>query len=69
MNPTIKAVLALLKVMWEAADREADAILAQDGFDQDESLKALIKTLARMETIQDVTEAVKHMAGEQANDR
>lgn len=59
MNSTITAVLALLQLMWQAAYEDANQDLSEPERDQVEVDRAI----TRMETIADVIDAVKGLAG------
>lgn len=59
MNSTIQAVQALLQVLWDAADQDANTLLAEDDIDRD----AVDRAIVRQETIADVIEAVDNLAG------
>lgn len=58
MNPTSKSVLNLLELLWKAAESDADEFL-DSGKNQEAAL-----SIIRMETIADVIDAVKNLAGE-----
>lgn len=68
MNPTIHAVLNLLELLYKAADEDIHNILTTPGFDYT-NLKdtTLDQALTRKQTISDITEAVKNLAGENTN--
>lgn len=61
MNPIIQAVLNMLELLWKAAAQDATDLLAEPDFDPAEANKAI----TRQETIADVIDAVKNLAGEQ----
>lgn len=57
MNPTTQAILAMLELMWQAAYEDANQDL--DHAD----LTEVDQALTRMETIADVIDAIKNLAG------
>lgn len=59
MNPTIHDVLALLDEKWQEAHDESNQLLAEPDHDQD----SVDKLITRMDTIADVIDAVKGLAG------
>lgn len=63
MNPTTKAILAMLELMWNAACADAN----QDVTHPDTDLTEVDQAITRMETIADVIDAIKNRTGGQSN--
>ena len=64
MNSTTQAILAMLDLLWQAADEDAQTMLREEHFDQVDVDRAIV----RQETIADVIDAIKNLTGAQSND-
>ena len=64
MNRTTQAILAMLELMWQAADEDAQTMSREEHFDQVDVDRAIV----RQETIADVIDAIKNLTGGQSND-
>ena len=64
MNSTTQAILAMLDLLWQAADEDAQTMLREEHFDQVDVDRAMV----RQETIADVIDAIKNLTGAQSND-